>query len=117
MEKRKAPRAAVSAVAMMQRLGISPGENGAAFPVQVVDAGESGMRLLSQVSMDAGQAVKIEIGDLMFLGEICYSAVAPGNAGYHLGVVTQECLSGLHGLQHLIQALSSDSARELQRSR
>ncbi len=117
MEKRTTPRTAVQATALVQRLGVSAGGNGVAFPVLVVDASERGMRLSSQEAMDAGQAVKVEMGDSMYLGEICYCAAAPGGAGYHLGVVTQECLNGLNGLQHLIQALQPEGARELERTR
>lgn len=117
IEKRTTPRTALKADALVQRLGVSPSGNGVAFPVQVIDAGQRGMRLCSQEAMDAGQAVKVEMGDAMFLGEICYCAPAPAGEGYHLGVVTKECLSGLSSLQHLIQALAPQPAPEFERSR
>jgi len=69
--------------------------------------------------MNAGQAVKIEMGDTMFLGEVCYCAPASceGNQSFYLGIVTRECLTGLASLHHLIQALSPDPVSVLDRSR
>lgn len=117
MEKRTRPRIDVNVTASVQRLGICAGGNGRAIAVQVVDASERGMRLRSPEALDAGQAVKIEMGDAMFLGEICYCASVSGRADYFLGVVTEECLTGLNSLQHLIQALQPKGIREREPSR
>ena len=74
--------------------------------------------------MNAGQAVKIEMGDAMFLGEVCYCAAASGETAigdrdkqFYLGIVTKQCLTGLASLHHLIRALSPETTRELEPSR
>jgi hypothetical protein len=113
-EKRKAPRIEVTAAATIQILGLTPAENGESFPATIVDVSERGMRLRTSVAIDANQAVKIEMGDRMFLGEVCYCAT-DSNSRYNIGVVTEQCLAGLSGLQHLITALQPDSVRKLER--
>jgi len=118
-DQRGAPRLEADAAASVQILGTPAGANGPAMPVTVVDASERGMRLRSAAPMNAGQAVKIEMGDTMFLGEVCYcaSASSEGNQSFYLGIVTRECLTGLASLHHLIQALSPDPVSVLDRSR
>jgi hypothetical protein len=117
VEKRKTPRVEINAVATMQLLGTTPEGNGNPFPVRVVDASERGMKLQAGQPMDAGQPVRVEFGEAMFLGEVCYCAPAGDGAGesYYLGVITQECLTGLSSLHHLIHALRPEPAEKLER--
>jgi len=77
------------------------------------------MRVRSPERIDAGRAVKIEMGDAMFLGEVCYCAAAPGDDPkiFNLGIATKQCLTGLASLHHLIRALSPEGAPELERTR
>ena len=118
-DQRAVPRLEANTGASMQMLGTSAGANGPSMAVTVVDASERGMRLRSAAPMNAGQAVKIEMGDMMFLGEVCYCAPAPSaeDQSFYLGIVTRECLSGLASLHHLIRALSPEPVHELDRSR
>lgn len=117
IEKRSGPRVTVEVAAMLQVLGEVQEANGPAVPVQVLDAGERGMRLQAPVPIAANRAVKIELGQAMFLGEVCYCAPVPGcdPAAYYIGIATEQCLTGLSGLQHLIAALQPEPARDLQR--
>ena len=122
----------MNAAASLQMLGTTAGANGQATAVTVVDVSDRGMRLLSAAPMEAGQAVKIEVGDAMFLGEVCYCAATPGepvignpseaafgtnDKQFYLGVVTKQCLTGLASLHHLIRALSPETVEELEPSR
>ncbi len=123
-DKRTLPRVEMNAAASLQMLGTTAGANGQATAVTIVDVSDRGMRLLTAVPMDVGQAVKIEVGDVMFLGEVCYCATTPGADGignsdkqFYLGVVTKECLTGLASLQHLIGALSPEAVEELEPKR
>lgn len=118
-DQRAVSRLEVNAGATVQVLGASASGNGQATPVIVIDTSERGMRLRSPAPMSAGQAVKIEVGDSMFLGEVCYCAPATLQTGpcFHLGVVTRECLSGLASLQQLMRALTPEPALELERRR
>ena len=114
-DQRAVPRLEAKAAATVQTLGTSAGANGPAMAVTVVDVSERGMRLRSAAPMNAGQAVKIEMGDTMFLGEVCYCAPVSSEAdrSFYLGIVTRECLTGLASLHHLIRALSPEPVREL----
>ena len=123
-DQRTVPRMEMNAAASLQMLGTTAGANGQATAVTVVDVSDRGMRLLSAAPMDAGQAVKIEVGDAMFLGEVCYCAATPGvdvignsDKQFYLGVVTKQCLTGLASLHHLIRALSPEAVEELEPSR
>ena len=123
-DQRTVPRMEMNAAASLQMLGTTAGANGQATAVTVVDVSDRGMRLLSAAPMEAGQAVKIEVGDAMFLGEVCYCAATPdepvfGNSvkQFYLGVVTKQCLTGLASLHHLIRALSPEAVEELEPKR
>ena len=118
-DQRAVPRLGVNTAASVQMLGTSAGANGQAMAVTVVDASVRGMRLRSAAPMDAGQAVKIEMGDSMFLGEVCYCARAAGDGDkfFYLGIITKECLTGLASLHNLIRTLTPETVQELVRSR
>jgi hypothetical protein len=118
-EKRAVPRIVLSGAARLQSLGTSAESNGEPVDAEVLDGSVRGMRLRSPLAMGAGQAVKVEIGDAMILGEVCYCA--PGGDGvdrsYILGLVNKECLTGLASLQNLLSALEPEAEPKLQRSR
>lgn len=118
-EQRATPRVEVQADAILQVLGTSSETNGPPLPVTLVDTNDRGMRLRGSTPMNAGQAVTVEIGESMFLGEVCYCAPVPGGDGpsFHVGIATRECLKGLASLHHLIRALTPQPAAELQRRR
>lgn len=123
-DQRTVPRMEMNAAASLQMLGTTAGANGQARAVTVVDVSDRGMRLLSAAPMDTGQAVKIEVGEAMFLGEVCYCAATPGvdvignsDKQFYLGVVTKQCLTGLASLHHLIRALSPEAVEELEPKR
>lgn len=118
-DRRAVPRTDVHTPATMQKLGMTPQENGEPAAATVLDIGERGIRVETAESFAVGQAVKIEIGDEMFLGEVCHKAVVPGKESprYHLGVVAKERLQGLGSLLQLIEALTPDPMHELERRR
>ena len=120
-DQRTDPRMEMNAAASLQMLGTTASANGQARAVTVVDVSDRGMRLLSAAPMDAGQAVKVEVGDAMFLGEVCYCAatqsepvIRNSDKQFYLGVVTTQCLTGLASLHHLIRALSPEAVEELE---
>ena len=96
-------------------LGKSIGENGEPVGVRIVDASSRGMRLQSAMALNAGQAVKLEMGGSMFLGEVCY-CVSDGAEGYFVGIVAEQCLSGLSDLRHLIEAVERDAPHAFERA-
>ena len=116
-EKRTRPRIAVNAEGTLQVLGTSQSTNGVPIPVHVSEASERGMRVQSNIAIDAGLPVRLDIGDSMFLGEVCYCAPASTGAAapFNIGIVTEQCLTGLSGLRHLISALEPDKSPKLER--
>lgn len=112
-DQRGTPRVEVQAGATLQMLGISAGANGPVVAVTVVDASGRGMRLRAPVPMTAGQAVTIEIGEAIFLGEVCYCTPDADNC-FYVGIVTKECLTRLASLRQLIQALTPVSSHQLE---
>lgn len=118
-DRRTTPRTEIRTRAILQTLGPTADGNGHPMVVQVLDVGDRGLRLEADTPLPVGQAVKIEVGDSMFLGEICHceSATDAGEPRFHLGVFAKECLKGLGGLLHLIEALTPDSMHELEQRR
>ena len=118
-DQRAAPRLEVQVDATLQVLGETSATNGPAMPVRILDTNARGMRLRAAAPMNAGQAVTLEIGDAMFLGEVCYCAPATDEKDkqFYLGIVTRECLTGLASLHHLLRALAPEPAPELERHR
>ena len=115
-DKRAVPRTAVDLPATLQELGTRAKGNGPPTGVRIVDASPAGMRLEIGQAIPAGRAVRIDLGDAMFLGETCYCVPAENPArGYYLGIVVEQCLTDLTGLRHLIQALTPQAAPERER--
>ena len=81
----------------------------------VKNASGRGLGLISPESVPSGAAVKIEIGDSIFLGEAMYCRVMED--GYYLGVELTEVLSGLAALSRMAQEfaeqLEPSAARRL----
>ncbi|HEU0122595.1 MAG TPA: PilZ domain-containing protein [Bryobacteraceae bacterium] len=108
-DKRAITRQQVNASAMVQILGNSEAEHGRPFRGIVVDASPKGMGIRLPQAVEANRAIKVEIEDMMFLGEVAYCAPAKDHAGeYMIGIEIEQCLTGLSGLQHLVQALAEE---------
>jgi hypothetical protein len=67
----------------------------------VKNASGRGLGLISPESVPSGAAVKIEIGDSIFLGEAMYCRVMEDS--FYLGVELTEVLSGLAALSRMAQ--------------
>ncbi len=50
--------------------------------------------------------VKVEVGDSMYLGEVCYCRMERG--GFIAGLAIEQVLTGLHGLANLRRSLIQD---------
>ncbi len=57
------------------------------------------MRLVVDRQLTPGAAVKVETGDALLLGEVCYSVA--GSAGFEAGIELQHSLVGLTELARL----------------
>jgi hypothetical protein len=67
----------------------------------VKNASGRGLGLISPESVPSGAAVKIEVGDSIFLGEAMYCRAMEN--GYYLGIELSEVLSGLAALSRMAQ--------------
>jgi hypothetical protein len=67
-----------------------------------------GLGLVSPESVACGAAVKIEIGDSIFLGEVMYCETLEG--GNFLGIELTEVLSGLAALSRMAQHFTEELA-------
>lgn len=65
-----------------------------------------GLGLVSPESVSSGAAVKIEIGDSIFLGEVMYCEALEG--GSFLGIELTEVLSGLAALSRMAQKFTEE---------
>jgi|SRR5580692_4495291 hypothetical protein len=67
----------------------------------IKNASGRGLGLLSPESVASGAAVKIELGDSIFLGEVMYCETL--ESGNFLGIELTEVLSGLAALSRIAQ--------------
>jgi hypothetical protein len=72
----------------------------------VKNASGRGLGLISPQSITPGAAIKIEIGDSIFLGEAMYSK-ALDEGGYFLGIELAEVLSGLAALSRMAEEFAA----------
>jgi hypothetical protein len=70
----------------------------------VKNASGRGLGLVSPEYVPPGAAVKIEIGDAIFLGEAMYCRATED--GYYVGIELTEVLSGLAALSRMAQAFN-----------
>ena len=67
----------------------------------VKDASSLGLGLIAENAVKTGSAVKIEIGDAIFLGEVVYCR--EGDQASFVGVRLSQVLSGLAALSKMVQ--------------
>jgi|SRR5580704_10625442 hypothetical protein len=70
----------------------------------VKNASGRGLGLIASQSVPSGAALKIEIGDAIFLGEAMYCKAMEN--GYYIGIELNEVLSGLAALSRMAQAFN-----------
>ena len=71
--------------------------------VTLHDLSEGGARIRAAHQLAPGTAVRLDVDDNMFLGEVAYS-VAEGN-GYMSGLRFQQCLGRMSDIRRLVSAL------------
>jgi hypothetical protein len=73
---------------------------------KIKNTSSRGLGLVSPDPVPAGAAVKIEIGDSIFLGEVMYCETL--ESGNFLGVELTEVLSGLAALSRMAQQFAEE---------
>jgi c-di-GMP-binding flagellar brake protein YcgR len=106
MERRREPRISSSQLVWLTVLG----ENEVRCRATTIDLSGRGMKLMVAWRLSQDAAVKIEIDDALYLGEICYCR--PENGGFMIGIEIDQVLTGLRDLAQLRRRLVEDSARE-----
>jgi hypothetical protein len=69
-----------------------------------------GMRLSVPQAIAAGTPLRIDAGNVMLLGEVCYCI--PEGDGHRVGVIVEHILSGLDELARLNRSLLGDSQND-----
>jgi PilZ domain len=77
------------------------GEPEVRLPATVKDASPRGLGLQTAERVKPGAAVKIEIGDAIFLGEVIYCRDT--EEGSFIGVQLSQVLTGLAALQKMVE--------------
>jgi hypothetical protein len=95
MENRREDRVPVERPIVVTVLG----DRETRLKASVKDASPRGIGVLTGEAIAANAAVKIEIGDSLFLGEVMYCR--PVDGGYASGIELTEVLSGLSALSKM----------------
>lgn len=106
MERRSEPRICSKQLAWLTVLG----DNEVRCQARAIDVSGRGMKLMASRRFRPDAAVKIEMDDALYLGEICYCQ--PENGAFTIGVEIEQVLTGLRDLAQLRRQLTEDSARE-----
>ncbi|MCE5308686.1 MAG: PilZ domain-containing protein [Acidobacteriales bacterium] len=69
-----------------------------------------GMQLCVPQSIGVGTPLRVDAGDVMFLGEVCYCE--PEGDGFRVGMTVEHTLSGLGELARLNRSLFGDSQND-----
>ncbi len=106
MERRNDSRYETDTPATLHLLGEKP----TVVAARIVEASCTGMRLESPMALENDRAVRLDVGDVMILGEVCYCQPSDRSEAFPfvIGIVTSESLTGLGSLQHLINALARE---------
>jgi hypothetical protein len=97
MENRRVDRVPVEKPITLTILG----ESEIRLVANVKNASPRGIGILTSESLPAGAAVKIEIGDSIFLGEVMYCR--PMDQSFFAGIELTQVLTGLAALSRLAQ--------------
>ena len=107
MERRREPRIPLEQHAWITLL-VDPEVR---CPATAVDLSGRGMKLRLSRQLAADSPVKVEIGDSMYLGEVCYCRLEHG--AFVAGLAIEQVLTGLQGLARLRSKLIEDSSRDV----
>lgn len=108
-DRRATPRFEMNQPALLTLLNDPP----ESMPVVIADGHFKGMRIDLPKQVSVSQAIKIEVGEFLILGEVCYCG--PANPGTSLpfsaGVIVSQFLSGVGDLRHLLDALQREERK------
>ena len=82
-------------------------------PATVIDLSGQGMKLQVSRPLVPDTPVKVEFGDSMYFGEVCYCRLDQRGT-FMAGLAIEQVLTGLQGLAQLRRRLISDWAMETQ---
>ncbi len=80
--------------------------------VTAVDVSGRGMKLRLGRQLIPNTPVKVEVGDSMYLGEVCYCHQERGT--FIAGLAIEQVLTGLNGLANLRRSLIQDTPATMQ---
>jgi len=114
-ERRATPRFEMNQPALLTLLTDPP----ETMQTVIGDGHFKGMRIDLPREVSVNQAIKLEVGEFMILGEVCYCG--PANPGrplpFSAGIVVSQILSGMGDLRHLLDALQHEERKVGEESR
>ncbi len=108
MDRRSEPRIRLEEQACITLLG----ESEIRSPATVTELSGRGMKLRVPRQLVPNTPVKVEVGDSMYFGEICYCRLELGT--FFVGLRIEQVLTGLQGLAQLRRRLTLDSTMRAQ---
>jgi len=111
MERRHQPRLECNRRVRITVLG----EKESTFSGRLANVSGTGMRLLVNRPIREGSVLKVEYGETLYLGEVCYCQ--PQQRGYAAGIMLEHslvCTDELAKLARQLQAQSAPQPRTLQ---
>jgi len=99
LERRQFPRIPTDEPAFVKGLGPQPFR----CSVRVKDVSSNGLRLLADEPLPVSAPVRIDVFEMMLLGEVCYCTLIDGV--YHAGIVLEHVLADPKGLAELTAAI------------
>lgn len=107
MDRRSEPRAEANAPAVITELGSHPRRPAGGV---VQDISGNGMRIRLSRAIACNAAVRVETGDMLYLGEVV--RCEPDGEGFSVGLMLRHSLTDLPGLERMNRALMGDARVE-----
>lgn len=111
MDRRCEPRIPVNGKVLVRVLG---GDSAFSIPASMRNFSGQGMNLEVYEPVPIGAAVEIELGDQLWLGEVCRTHTSA--AGSYIGVRLRQAVPSMSGLARLVSAVMGESVRDIEKA-
>ncbi len=105
-DRRATPRFEMNQPALLTLLNDPP----ESMQIVISDGHFKGMRIDLPKQVPVNQAIKIEVGEFLILGEVCYCGPTTPEKSlpYSAGIIVSQFLTGVGDLRHLLDALQRE---------
>jgi len=103
VDRRTEPRFELDQTVVLTILG----DTDRSLPAKLKNLSGRGLRLITDIPIKLGTAVRIDVGDSMLLGEVCYCSSSPD--GLVCGVQLEQALNSVADLTRLVSRLMMEN--------